>query len=539
MIKAQGICKRFGWHSVLNGVSFVVNRGECAALVGPNGGGKTTLLRIVAGEVLPDAGSIRLDPRLRLAYVRQGYADFAAYPARDVFPALFAAQEIDADLTALESRLAEERDSTAAASLADAYASALARRDSSVRAAVAAAARQLRLRDVRPDEPVGALSGGEQTKLGLLEFVALQPDALLLDEPTNNLDIDGLEWLHAYLRGFHGPVLLVSHDRSLLDDHATTILELDPRTGCVEAFHGNYTAYRRENARRESGRWDRYRRQQERARRVQRAIRAIKERASRTERRTTNDFYRHKAAAVARRAVVLERRRRRELDSETRVEKPIRRPYRLKAQIEEAQRGGDRLLHATGLTLRAGERELLRGIELTLGWGERIALVAPNGSGKTTLLRALAGEIDPSGGAVRRAPPARIGYLRQEEARTDIDFTSTPFDMIRRGAALSETEARRFLHRFLFSGDDVFTPVGRLSYGERRRLALARLVVTGANLLLLDEPTNHLDIPSREAFEEALAGYRGAMFVITHDRYFIERFAHRVLTIEDTHLREV
>jgi ATP-binding cassette subfamily F protein 3 len=177
-------------------------------------------------------------------------------------------------------------------------------------------------------------------------------------------------------------------------------------------------------------------------------------------------------------------------------------------------------------------------VNLTVGWGDRIVLIGPNGSGKTTLLRALTGERAPDGGEVRLSPSARIGYLPQSETEAPADGRLTPVDLVRSRASLSETEARRFLHRFLFTGDEALRPVDRLSYGERRRLALAEIILAGANVLLLDEPTNHLDIPSREAFEAALDEYEGAMIAVTHDRYFIERFAARLLSVEEGRLVE-
>jgi ATP-binding cassette subfamily F protein 3 len=401
-----------------------------------------------------------------------------------------------------------------------------------------AAWRELGLRPIAPDERVDALSGGEQTKLGLIAVVASQPAVLLLDEPTNNLDLPALAWLDRYLEAFRGPVLLVSHDRALLDEHASKIIEIDGATGRAETFAGGYEVYAAEKARRHADLWDRYRRQQERERKVRREIRAIKQTAMGREKRSQNDFYRRKAKKIARRGVVLERRLERELNAEERIEKPVKRAYQVKADMAPMGRSGDRMLSASGITLSVPGRDLLCETTLTVGWGERVVIVGSNGSGKTTLLRALLGAHSADQGDVRLSPSARPGYLPQTERASDSGDHRTPVDAVR-ALGLSETEARRFLHRFLFSGDGALTPIARLSYGERRRLALARLVLDGANLLLLDEPTNHLDIPSREAFEAALDAYEGAMLAVTHDRYFIERFAQRVLTIDDGRLHEV
>lgn len=585
MLRITSVSRRFGGRTVLDRVSLSVGAGECAALVGPNGCGKTTLLRIIAGEDRPDSGVVEVAPGRRLGYLRQGYAETPALTAGQAFPALYVEDDGDSRLAGLAVRMAGETDSHELARLADAYAEALAAVEAPGRLGDLPALRQqLRLREVAADEPVAVLSGGEQTKLGLLNLVAQQPDILLLDEPTNNLDLVGQAWLGDYLDRFGGAVLLVSHDRAFLDDHATVILELDPATGRVEAFPGNYSDYRDEKARRGAEQWQRYIQQQQRERRVRAEIRSLKGRAQRTERLTVSgpsaDFYRARAAGVARRAKVIERRLTRQLESAEHVDKPVRQPFQVRATIDEGQRAGARMLAAEGLTIAAGGQVLLEGVNLLIGWGERVALLGPNGSGKTSLLRAILGSQPPAAGAVKLGPSVQIGYLPQGQqterqpaagsstrsgaaaggsdhldhpatttgratvTESEISGTvdpaeATPLAVIRRATTMGEAEARRFLHRFLFTSDQVFTPLERLSYGERRRLALAQLVVAGANLLILDEPTNHLDIQSREAFEAALEDYHGAILAVTHDRYFIERFAGRVLMVEEGRLVEV
>jgi ATP-binding cassette subfamily F protein 3 len=538
MLKASNISKSLGTKTVLDRVSFVVNAGEVAGVVGPNGAGKTTLLRILAGAERADGGSVEIASGQRVGYLQQGFAGETRVVA-DVFPSACGGASIEARLADLAERLANEGDAEAAASLKREYAAALSVAEMARPGVTDEAWRELALRPVQALERVDALSGGEQTKLGLIELVAAQPEVLLLDEPTNNLDLPSLAWLDAYLDGFAGPVLIVSHDRALLDEHASKIIEIDEASGRGETFAGGYEAYAAEKARRRTDLWDRYRRQQEHERKVRREIRNIKATAMGREKTSQNDFYRRKAKKVARRAVVLDRRLERELAAEERIGKPIKSAYRVKAEMAPVERSGDRMLVASGLTASIGGRALLRGASIEIGWGERVVLTGANGSGKTSLLRVLYGDAPPDAGEVRRSPSARIGYLPQSETTSADRDASTPADVVRAAAGISETEARRFLHRFLFSGDDALTPVARLSYGERRRLGLAQLVLGGANLLLLDEPTNHLDIPSREAFEAALEAYEGAMIAVTHDRYFIERFAQRLFTLEDGRLREL
>ena len=530
MLQVNALTKRFGARPLFEAASFVVNDGEVAGVVGPNGSGKTTLLQVIAGALAPDGGSVATTAGSRLGLLRQGYALDPDAHVGALFAHAFAEREAERRLTDVSARLAVEDGD---AGLHEEYDAALDLLAFAEANGAADAWQALGLRQIEADEAIGRLSGGEQTKLALIDLVASRPDVLLLDEPTNNLDLDALAWLDDWLDAFAGPVLLVSHDRALLDDHATQILELDAARARIESFAGNYESYAAEKARREADLWKRFRRQQEHETRVKREIRAIKQTAQGREHMSQNDFYRRKAKKVARRAVVLERRLERELDGADRIEKPMRRTYRVKADLGEAARSGDRMLAAEGVSLSAGGQVLLRDASFAIGWGERVVLVGANGSGKTTLLRALVGERTPDAGTVRLSPSARIGYLPQDEA--EAASAATPVDVVR-ASGLSETEARRFLHRFLFSGDDALRPVARLSYGERRRLSLARIVLGGANLLVLDEPTNHLDIPSREAFEAALEAYEGAMLAVTHDRYFIDRFASAVYAIEESAL---
>jgi ATP-binding cassette subfamily F protein 3 len=537
MLRIQHISKSFASRRVIDGASFIVNDGEVAGLIGANGAGKTTLLRIIAGKVAPDEGGVEVTPRARIGYLRQGHADATSLRVGDVFPALFARHGVESEIERLAARIASA-DAEAREPLEHAYEVALARLaalppDDEARRI----AREIELRDLSPDERVGGLSGGEQTKLALIDLAVSRPDILLLDEPSNNLDLRGMAWLDEFLGNFDGPMLVVSHDRALLDDHASQVLEIDAMNSRVEAFAGGYSAYAAEKQRRRDVAWSAYRRQKRDERRMKREIRDIKATAHRHEKISQNDFYRRKAKKIARRAVVLERRLRREQASEARVEKPIARAYRVKADIEPAGRSGDRMLAVSDLWLCVEGRAVLDVDEFSIGWGERVVIAGPNGSGKTTLLRTLIGE-RPAEADVRTSASARIGSLPQTSSITEDEAERTAVDRIRRAGGLSETEARRFLHRFLFSGDGALTPIGQLSYGEQRRLALAELVLSGANLLVLDEPTNHLDIPSREAFEAALAEYDGAILTVTHDRYFIERFADRLLTTEGGRLRE-
>jgi ATPase subunit of ABC transporter with duplicated ATPase domains len=533
VLKVSGLGKSFGARTLFKDVTFVLNGSECSGLIGPSGSGKSTLLRVLCGLDAPDSGSVEVGPGLRVGLLAQGYLDRAGEEVGAAFPALFP-ERLEERLAALSDRIAGAGTADEAASLATAYELALADLAASrAREALTAARREIGLREIGPGELMGALSGGEQTKLGLLALTLAAPDVLLLDEPTNNLDLPGLEWLDGYLARFEGSVLVASHDRALLDSRCTWILELDPKRASVERFAGGYSEYLEEKARRREDEWARYARQQKRESRIKAAITGLQGKASRTERETINFHYRKRAAKVARRATVLRSRLERELESEKHVARPASEPDLLRLEMGVDGRGGDRLVAAEGLKVEVGGRTLLSDVHLRVGWGERVVLAGANGSGKTSLLRALTGELAPAAGRVSRSPSARVGYLRQTSPAATIvaDGAQDALTSLRKATGLPEHDARRYLHHFLFTADQIFTPAERLSYGERRRLELALILAAKPNLLLLDEPTNHLDIPSIEAFEAALEGFPGAMLVVTHDRWFAQRFGARLVTL--------
>ena len=523
-----------GGRAILGGVTFSVVGGRVLGVVGPNGSGKTTLLRVLAGELASDGGQATLDGG-RAGYLRQVATSEAGRAVSEVFPSLFAAETLEPALAAAAERLS----SAEGAALDEAGArydellgrlSRLAPRSTVEDARVA-----LGLREVAGSTAAGDLSGGELGKLGLLELVAGQPEVLLLDEPTNHLDLEGIEWLDGYLDGFEGPVVLVSHDRALLDDHVDQLLVLGDATERAELFTGDYSGWLDELARRREEAWARYERQRREERKMRRAIQAAESRAKGIEQRTIDFHYRKRALKVARRVVTMKARLQREHDRGERAERPAKVVEGLRGQFGEAERSATRLLEVDRLMLSVDGRELLDRASFVVERGDRAVLVGPNGSGKTSLLRAIAGERGPIevGGHLELASSARIGWLPQDDRAllpADPELSAVAF--LRTAGEMTEAEAYDHLHRFLFAHDAAGVSVRSLSPGELRRLALARLVLGGANLLLLDEPTNHLDLPAREAFEAALDGFEGATLVASHDRYFIERFADRVLLIE-------
>ncbi|HNS04037.1 MAG TPA: ABC-F family ATP-binding cassette domain-containing protein [Anaerolineae bacterium] len=534
MLQVRNITHYFGDVKVLDQISFNLNRGQRAGLIGPNGCGKSTLLKIITGELRPDQGSVQLSPAsLRLGYLPQALDFPAGATVGDLLTA--AAGE----RVSIETRLAEAAEQVAAAGAGDlaaaleAYDRALAAYETlgggALHAEADAVLAGLGLADVNQGRPVQALSGGQKTRLGLARLLLSAPDLLVLDEPTNHLDIGALAWLEEFLAGYEGAVLLVSHDRAFLDRTVTNILALDDATHTLREYPGNYGDYALALDRSLEKQWAAYQEQQERMARLNSSIRRLSGKAQNIENETIHFYWRRIAKDLARRAVVQKRRLERMLESEELVDKPGQ-SWKMKLDFADAPRSGQDVLMVEGLSVGYGERTVLREVDLHLSFGQRAALIGPNGAGKTTLLRCITGELAPWAGQVRLGRGVRLGYMAQEQET--LDLAATPLALLRAAAPLNETEARSFLHYFLFAGDEVFTPVGKLSFGERSRLALALLAGRGCNFLLLDEPINHLDIPSRESFERAMARFEGTVLAVVHDRYFIERFATTLWLVE-------
>lgn len=530
MLTVNQIVKAYGDNIILRDASFTVNRGDRLGLVGPNGCGKTTLLKIIVGQEMPDNGTVTWTaPDVRVGYLEQAlsYADEATVGEVLLTRVAEAANEIEQ----LAVQMAQASDGDLE-DLMEAYARALDQLEAgggySAEAEMEAVLAGLGLDHLARDTPVRILSGGQKTRLGLARLLLEKPHLLLLDEPTNHLDIDALEWLETFVSRYDGAVLIVSHDRTFLDRTVNTILELDPVEHTVRAYPGNYSAYVQAKEREYAQLWSTYKDQQERIAQYRKAITGFETYARNIEQGTINFAIRKIAKGIARKAVVQKRRLERYLESEDLVDKP-QRTWQMKLDLSDAPQSSQDVLIVEGVTMGFGSHLLFEDVTLTLRAGERVVLAGPNGSGKTTFLRILMGEILPLNGQVRRGPSVQVGYYSQEQE--GLDDQSDAFSEIRHVAPLGDTETRNFLHYFLFSGDDVFVPVGALSYGERARLALAKLVAAGCNLLILDEPINHLDIPSRERFEQGLSQFDGTVLAVVHDRYFIDRFATRIWAV--------
>ncbi len=537
MFTVSGLTKRFGDRLILNQISFSLNAGDHIGLVGPNGAGKTTLLNALAGIEPADQGSIQLGPNDRVGFLRQGFAELPEGTIADLLDdqlgGLLAANK------AVDEAIAQLAVSPADVQLA-AYDSAIARfEDLGGYAAVdelTVILGKLGIGGIEFSTPLRELSGGQKTRAGLAALLASAPSVLLLDEPTNHLDIDALAWIEQLLATYRGAVLTVSHDRAFLDKVATGIFEVDPDTHRLSSYAGNYTDYHTAKQAEAQAQAESYERQQREIARIEQDIRLVAGHALKTESATQNDFLRRRAKKVARTAKVRERKLERMLDSSDRIDRPERK-WGLALTFGDGADSSRDVATVSNATVDLGGRPILRNIDLHVRSGDRIAITGPNGGGKSTLIRLITGLVNPTTGAIRLGPNVVVGLYAQEQETVDMNLSV--LDQARAVAPLSETEARNFLHRFLFGGDMVLQKAGELSYGERARLALALLVLKGANFLLLDEPLNHLDLSSRERFEEALTQFDGTLLIVLHDRYAIERISNRVFEMREGRLSEL
>ncbi|MCC7448327.1 MAG: ABC-F family ATP-binding cassette domain-containing protein [Anaerolineae bacterium] len=539
MLVVSNIAKRFPGADapILKHISFTVNGGERVGLIGPNGCGKTTLLRIVTGDLTADMGGVQYNPPdLRISYLAQGLDVPDATTIRDVlFPQL-------ADLHLAErtvERLAEALSTASNFDVVAAYTDALERLERLSHAIDLNRGERLlaglNLGQFTLDTPVGVLSGGQKTRLGLAAVLVSDPQLLILDEPTNHLDVTALEWLEAWLQDFPGGALIVSHDRTFLDNTVNRIVALDPQTHTACIYEGGYSAYAAAVQSEMDKQWAQWRDQQVEIARLKADAQRVMGWAHSIENGTHDSSQRRYAKKIAKRAKAKEKRLERYLESEDQVEKP-KLNWNLKLDFGDLPKTGQQVITTENLSIGYDPAApLLTNLNLMLRGGERVAVLGPNGHGKSTLLKTLIGEIPPLAGRVRLGASVQIGYLAQEQEILDPQGNAMTILMAEH-SNFNQTEARSFLHFFLFAGDDALRPVALLSYGERVRLMLALLVARGANLLVLDEPINHLDVPARERFEQAMRAFQGSVLAVVHDRYFVDQFATTVWHVEQGQL---
>ncbi len=534
MLTAHNITKYYEINPVLNKVTFSLNPGVRAGLIGQNGSGKTTLMRILAGQEVPDEGHVGLSPKsLRIGYLAQSFASAPQETLGDLLEnATINLSHLETELAHLGKALAAHPDDSALHNAYDQTLYQLASLDPSEAARQSGILEGLGLAALRRETLVSALSGGQKTRLGLALVLLGSPQLLLLDEPTNHLDIDMLEWLEAWLVDYTShpgtAALVISHDRTFLDHTVSRILDLDIATHSLREYAGNYSDYLEQVSAEHARLMGAYRDQEYEVRRMRQDIARTKQQSLHVELTTTprQPGVRRIAKKVAKKAKSREKKLERYLSSEDRLEKP-KQGWQLKLEFADHGHLGQDVLVLDDLSIGyPGYPPVLSGLQRSIRLNERLVLTGANGRGKTTLLRTIAGLLPPMGGSFRLGSSVRLGYMAQEQELINGEWSA--LETIQHITTMNETEARSFLHFFLFSGDDALRPAAELSYGERARLMLAGLVVQGSNFLLLDEPINHLDIPSRERFEQALTQFDGTILAVVHDRYFIERFATQV-----------
>ena len=508
-ISVNNLVKSFEIGSnVLDGLSFSVNEGERVAVLGANGCGKTTLFRILTGELDYDEGSVSLGSGKRIGLISQ----------IPVFPEGWSVEDVlcsgQRELNKLERRMRELESELTGEKLAE-YDRLISRFENmggyAAEATRSRVAKGLAIDDSMRSRPFETLSGGEKTRVNLARLILEDTDILLLDEPTNHLDLNAVIWLEDYISRFKGSVLAISHDRYFLDKVAQRCIEIS--SGKAEFYSGNYSFFVEEKQRRFNERMKQYERDSAKAAQLQKAAEQM-----------------HLWAFMGmdklhKRAFSMEKR----IEKLKMSEKPTE-ARKLSAKFKEASFTGDEVLDVVGLSKSYGDKELFKALSFEITGSESIAVIGDNGSGKSTLIKIIMGEELPDSGFVRIAPQVKAAYLPQQVGFENEDRSM--YDTVLYETKATPQQARDELAAFGFRGEKVFTPVSALSGGERSRLKLCMLMRSDVNLLILDEPTNHLDIASREWIESALSDYEGTLIFVSHDRYFIKQFATRVISFD-------
>ncbi|MEI3282195.1 MAG: ABC-F type ribosomal protection protein [Enterocloster sp.] len=513
ILSCSNICKSFGENDILKQVSFHIEDHEKAAIVGINGAGKSTLLKVLIGKLAADDGVVTWAKGASIGYLAQ-HQDLEG--AETIYDALLEVKKPVIQMEArirslelemksasgdeLETKLSEYSRLNHEFEMADGY---------SYQSEITGVLKGLGFTEDEFSKPITALSGGQKTRVSLGKLLLTKPDILLLDEPTNHLDMESIAWLETYLRNYSGAVIIVAHDRYFLDRVVTKIIELD--MGHCTVFSGNYSAYSDKKAMLRDAAIRAYLNQQQEIRHQEAVIAKLK------------SFNREKSIKRA-------ESREKMLDKIDRLEKPVQTNDSMDIRLEPDVVSGNDVLTVTGLSKSFDTQTLFTNVDFEIKRGERVAVIGNNGTGKTTLLKIINGIIPADSGQIRLGSKVHIGYYDQEHQVLHMD--KTLFQEIQDTYPnMNNTQIRNTLAAFLFTGDDVFKLIRDLSGGERGRVSLAKLMLSDANFLLLDEPTNHLDITSKEILESALNRYTGTVLYVSHDRYFINRTATRILDL--------
>lgn len=514
VVSAKDLTKAYGTDVILDKVSFHINKGERVGIIGINGAGKTTLLKILTGQLPCESGDFFISSDTQIGYLQQdGGFDSEKTVIEEVNDIFGHFPQMEREMESLLSEIEKTHDER----LLERY-DALQEKFRNLggytyKSEITGILTSMAFTQSSYDKKISTLSGGEKTRLALACLLLKKPDILFLDEPTNHLDIGTLKWLEQYLKSYKGTIVLVSHDRYFLDQTVTRIFEVDNHK--LNIYEGNYTFYAAERRKRREAELRAYEKQKKEIDRQEEMIRRFKQRGT---------------EKLAKRAASREKR----LSAMEIMDRPTGQHSRMKLNFKENFQSGRDVLFAENLSKSFGygsnSRELFRDVELDIKRGERICIVGANGIGKTTLLRMLMGDLTCSSGRIKIGHNVQFGYYDQEQKL--LSGASTVLEELHDSYRLyTETELRNVLGRFLFRGEAVFLQVSSLSGGEKARLALLKLMMSGANVLVLDEPTNHLDIESKEVFEEALLDFPGTCIIVSHDRYFLNRIPTRILEL--------
>ena len=518
ILACQNINKAFGDHQVLKNASFHVEEYEKTAVIGINGAGKSTLLKIIMGDLPADSGQVIIAKGKTIGYLAQ-HQDMAS--SHTIFDELLTVKQGILDL---EARMRQaERDMKQAGGeklqeLMDSYARMSHEFEQqngyAWKSEITGVLKGLGFTEEEFGKQVDTLSGGQKTRVALGKLLLSRPDIILLDEPTNHLDMDSITWLETFLMNYQGAVVIVSHDRYFLNRVVTKIIEIDQ--GEVTTFTGNYTDYAQKKAQLREARMQAWLNQQKEIRHQEEVIAKLK------------SFNREKSIRRA-------ESREKMLEKMDVLEKPTEAKADMRIELEPQTISGNDVLTVRGLSKAFPAQDLFSGLDFDIKRGERVALIGSNGTGKTTILKIINGVIPADAGEIRLGSRVHVGYYDQEHHVLHME--KTIFEEISDDyPSLNNTAIRNVLAAFLFTGDDVFKRIGDLSGGERGRVSLAKLMLSEANFLILDEPTNHLDIVSKEILEQALNRYTGTVLFVSHDRYFINAAATRILDLSGRRL---
>lgn len=515
VLSANNLTKTYGTDVIIEKASFHLNDGDKVGIIGRNGAGKTTLLNMLTGQLSCDEGEFFVSQNIRIGYLKQRDNFNSERTVMEEIEGIFSGlAKLEEEITRLSDEVAANPHDMRRIEKLDELQHRFDREGGyTYKSEIIGILNSMAFGESFYNKKISSLSGGERTRLALAALLLEKPDILLLDEPTNHLDIGTLKWLEQYLSAYKGTVMIVSHDRYFLDQTVNRIFEVENHK--VYCYEGKYSDYAAQKKLRRETELRAYNNQQREIARQEEMIRRMKQ---------------HGTEHLAKRAASREKR----LDMLERLERPESEMGKMKIHFRQNfQSGGDVIL-AEDLEKCFGwgqnRRELFRNVNLDIKRGERICIVGPNGVGKTTLLRVLLGELPPTAGYLKIGHNVAFGYYDQGQLL--LNESNTVLEELKESYRLyTDTEMRSILGRFLFQGDEVFLPVGSLSGGEKARLSLLKLMLSGANTLILDEPTNHLDIESKEVFEEALLEFPGTVIVVSHDRYFLQRIPTRILEL--------